>query len=446
MALPKEEEAGLWKKMTVAEIERPTVLDALMEPEALLDSGTGASAYKQLVTPFYARYRWQKQFALEKAARQAVLHREYLAAANYFRTLLREYPVNASLQFDLAGIYSRFGQLGHEAALYEEITDAGVGFPGLAEARQRNELKRRPQTALGYGYLTEEGREGNKAIRKSWAGARLQYSPYLQHDLEVNLARLDYQNTNGQGKIIGTRALASYAANINEYLLLRGGAGAELLEGDQPNTFLLALAAEGRLGDRLTGILSYNRDVNHDTLASLSRNIVQQDYKANFVLDMVSSLQAGGGYLHTDFSDDNTLEGYDLWAAYLVFFEPSFLRFSYTYDFKDAAESGNGGPLQADGFSASDHPYWTPINYWQNRFSVYFKHQLSDDQFRRGVPRHYDLEYVLVYDEMGYAMQTLKGGVFVEYAPQFIFSATGALTSGQDYRSKELFLSAVYRW
>jgi hypothetical protein len=442
--LPRDEEPGLWEKLTVAEIDRKSVIDALMEPQALLEPG--AASLNRLAVSFYARYRWHKQFVLEKIARQAVLDREYLAAANYFRSLLQEFPAEASLRFDLAGIYSRFGQLGHEAALYEEITAAGGDFPGLAEARQRNELKRRPQASLGYGYLREEGREGYKAIRKSWEGGGLQYSPYLQHELEVNLARLDYQGTDGDGKIRGNRAFVSYAANINPQLLLRGGLGAELLEDGHSDTALLKLAAEGRLGDRLTGVISYDRDVMSDTLASLGRNIVQQDYRADLVLDMVPSVQVGGGYLHTDFSDDNSLKGYDLWAAYLLFFEPAFLRFSYTYDFKDTAEGRDGGPLLPDGFSASDHPYWTPMNYWQNRFGVYFKHQLSDDQFRRGVPRYYDLEYVVVYDEMGYALQTLKGGFLVECTPRVIFSLTTALTSGQEYRSKEFFLSAVYRW
>jgi len=446
VALPRAEKPDLWTRLTVAEVDRQTVVDALMEPEAMLESGAEATALSRVAVPFYARYRWHKQFVVEKAARQAVMQREYLAAAKYFRALLREYPAAASLQYDLAGIYSRFGQLGHEAALYEEIGGAGVDFPGLAEARQRNELKRRPRAALGYGYLREEGRGGYKAIRKSWEGASLQSSPYLQHDLEVNLARLDYQNPDGHGKIRGTRAFVSYAANINEQLSLRGGAGAELLQGGQPDTTVLALAAEGRLGDRLTGILSYGRDVVHDTLASLGRNVVQQDYKADFVLDMLPSVQAGAGGLYASFSDNNTMKGYDLWAAYLIFFEPAFLKFSYAYDFKNTTEGRGGGPLQPDGFTAFDHPYWTPMNYWQNRFSVYFKHQLSDDQFRRGVPRYYDFEYALVYDEMGYAMQTLKGGFFVEYAPQVIFSATTELTSGPDYRAKEFFLSAVYRW
>jgi predicted Zn-dependent protease len=446
VVLPPDEAPGLWAQLTAAEIDRPTMVDGLMAPEALFAPGPEAAARNHLAVPFYARYRWHKQFVLEKTARQSLMQREYLAAANYFKVLLRDYPADASLQFDLAGIYSRFGQLGHEAALYEEIAAAGGDFPGLDEARQRNELKRQPRAALGYGYLKEEGREGYKAIRKSWEGASLQYSPYLQHDLGVNLARINYQDPGGAGKIRGTRALVSYAANINEQLLVRGGVGSELLENSQPDTALLEMAAEGRLGDRLTGTFSYDRDVKHDTLASLGRNIVQQDYRADFVLDMVRNVQAGGGYLYSSFSDDNTMKGYDLWAAYLLFFEPAFLKFSYTYDFKDTAEGRGGGPLQPDGFAASDHPYWTPMNYWQNRFSVYFKHQLSDDQFRRGAPRYYDLEYAVVYDEMGYAMQTWKGGFFVEYVPQVTFSATTELTSGPEYRAKEVFLSAVYRW
>lgn len=446
LSLPEDESPDLWTRLTGAELNRQTVLDALMAPKIVFESGPGATALNQVLIPFYARYRWHKQLSLEKIARQAVLQREYLAAANYFRILLRDYPGDASLQFDLAGIYSRFGQLGHEAALYEEIGAAGVDFPGLTEAIERNELKRQPRVVLGYGYLREEGRGGYKAIKKSWTGTSLQYSPYLQHDLEVNLTRLNYQNPDGNGKIRGSRALVSYAANINEHLVLRGGAGAEMLANSQPDTTLLELSAEGRFGDRLTGILSYARDVKHDTLASLGRNIVQQDYRADLVLDMVPSIQAGGGYLRASLSDKNIIKGYDLWAAYLLFFEPAFLKFSYTYDFKDTAEGKGGGPLRADGFAAFDHPYWTPMHYWQNRFSVYFKHQLSGDQFLRGVPRYYNLEYALVYDEMGYAMQTLKGGFFVEYAPRVIFSATSELTSGPDYRAKEFFLSAIYRW
>ena len=39
MALPRDEEPGLWTRLTVAEIDRQTVLDGLMEPRAVLESG-----------------------------------------------------------------------------------------------------------------------------------------------------------------------------------------------------------------------------------------------------------------------------------------------------------------------------------------------------------------------------------------------------------------------
>lgn len=449
LSLPAELKPDVWTRLTVPEVERRTGLDALMEQAAFLAAGPGPESLNRATAPFYAAWRWEKRFALEREARQALLQREYLAAANYLRKLLADYPADVSLQFDLAGIYSRFGQLGSEAVLYEEIMAAGGDFPALTEARARNELKRRPKGTAGYGYLREEGRDGYKAISKTWEEASFQYSPLLQHDLGVSLSRLDYRNTAGPGKLKGTRAMLSYAANVNEQLLLRGGAGAEVLDGNQQDTAIVELAAEGRLGDRLTGVLSYGRDVKRDNIASLARNIIAENFKVDLVLDMLPSVQAGGGLSQTSLSDSNATKGYDLWAAYLIFFEPAFLKLAYTYDFKDSDEGRKGlsaGPVLADGFSADDHPYWAPKNYWQNRFSVYFRHQLSDDQFRRGAPRYYDLEYAMTYDEKGYAMQTLKGGFFIEYSPMVILSATAELASGPDYRSRELFLSAAYRW
>lgn len=449
LRLPAEVEAGFWARLTVPELERQSSLDLLMEHSAFLAAGAAPDSLNQATTPFFAAWRWEKRFALERAARQALLRREYLAAANYLRKLLDDYPADVSLRFDLAGIYSRFGQLGNEAVLYEEIRTAGGDFPGLVEASERNGLKRRPNAAAGYGYLREEGRDGYKAIRKTWEEASFKYSPLLQHDLGLSLSRLDYQNTTGQGRLRGNRAMLSYAANINERFLLRGGAGAEFLDRDQPDTAIVELAAEGRLGDRLTGMLSYGRDVKNDTIASLTRNIIQENFKADLVLEMLPSIKAGGGLSQASLSDNNSTKGYDLWAAYLLFFEPAFLKFAYVYDFKDSADDrkkSGVGPALADGFAAADHPYWAPKNYWQNRFSVYFRHQLSDDQFRRGAPRYYDLEYALIYDEKGYAMQSLKGGFFIEYSPKVILSATTELTSGSDYRSRELFFSAAYRW
>jgi len=445
VSLPRPEGAGLWAMLTVPEFERPSVVDALMLPGHLLDSAAGK--VNLFVVPYYAQYCWQKRFSLERAARQAVMRREYLAASTYFEKLLREYPSDPSLQFDLAGIYSRFGQLADEAALYAEIAEAGELFPGVEEAWARNELKRRPRLSFGYGNLREDGRDGYKAIRKNWEESRFRYSPYLQHELGIDLARLHYRDSeNRLAQIDGSRAFASYDANLDEHLRVKGGVGAEVLEGGGADTLLFSMALESRLSDRLTGTLSYRRDVNHDTLASLRRNIVQQDYKGDLVVNLVPSLQVGGGVVHTDFSDSNAAYGYELRGAYLLFFEPAFLKFSYTYDYRDTDTGHGAGALLADGFALADHPYWAPVNYWENRFSLYFRHQISDDQFRRGVPRYYDLEYVLAYDARGYPSQTWKGGVFVECTEHIMLEAGAEMITGQEYRARELFLSAVYRW
>jgi len=445
VALTGWQEPGLWQRLTVPEFERQTPVDALMSPQGLF--AAEAKPLRQVAASFYADYCWQRRFAMEKNARQAIMRREYLAAADYFTRLLREYPPEDSLRFDLAGLHSRFGQLAEEAALYEDIAASTLDFPGLSEAQTRNSLKRQPRLALGYGYLKEEGRDGYKAIDTSWQTTSLRTFPSLQRELDVDIVRFVYRDPDGEAKIRGTRALLSYAANVDEQMVVRVGGGAELLDDGLSDTAVLDLAVERKLSDRLTGTLSYHRDLNHDTLASIGRNIIQQNYQANLAVTLLPAVQVGGGYVYSDFSDSNVLQGYDLWAAYLLFLDPALLRFSYSYDYKDTEHGPQpGGTPEADGFALADHPYWAPMHYWQNRFSLYFRHQLSDDQFQRGVPRYYDLEYAVAYDGKGYATQTMKGGFYVECGRHLILEATAELISGQEHRAREFFLSAVYRW
>lgn len=439
------QEPGLWQRLTVPEFDRQTPVDALMSPRGLF--AADMMPLRQGAASFYADYCWQRRFVLEKDARQAIMRREYLTAADYFARLLREYPPEDSLRFDLAGLHSRFGQLAEEAALYADIAAGGPDFPGLSEALARNALKRQPRLALGYGYLKEEGRDGYKAIDTTWQAASLRTFPSLQRELDVDVVRFVYRDPDGEAKIRGTRALLSYAANVDEQMVVKIGGGAELLDDGLSDTAVLDLAVERKLSDRLTGTLSYHRDLNHDTLASIGRNIIQQNYQAALAVTLLPAVQVGGGYVYSDFSDSNVLQGYDLWAAYLLFLDPAFLRFSYNYDYKDTERGPQpGGTPEADGFALADHPYWTPMHYWQNRFSLYFRHQLSDDQFQRGVPRYYDLEYAVAYDGKGYATQTLKGGFYMECSRHLILEATAELISGQEHRAREFFLSAVYRW
>ena len=442
--LSLREEESLWRRLAVAEIDRETPLDRQMRPEGFL-AGEG-SAVHALLAAHYARYCWQERFALEHGARKALLDRDYLTAGAYLRRLVREYPEDPSLRFDLAGVYSRFGQLEREAALYEDMVAMGTEFPGVDEAWQRNDLKRRPSFTLGYGYKREDGRGGDKALRSTWQEGRLRYAHQPQQGWGGVVSHLEYRDLDRPARIQGNRALVTFDSILNEHLAFRAGGGGEALEDGRANTLLLDLAVDGRLSDRLTGSLSYGRDANRDTLASLSRNIVQEEYKAELAVDLLSSVQVGGGLSHSEFSDSNAMQGYDFWAAYSLFLDPASLRLSYTHDYKNADSAGGGGPLQADGFASSDHPYWTPVDYWENRFSVAFRHQLSADQFGRGIPSYYDLEYSLAYDGRGLPTQSWRGGFFVELTTHVMLEATAELINGEEYRVRQVFLGAAYRW
>lgn len=441
---PADGRRNFWQKLTDSAGNRENLVDELQAPPFFV--AAGRKEISDVTSRFYAPWQWRKRFVLELQARRAVHDREYFAAQKYFSRLLRDYPAETSLVYDLAGVQSRLGLLDKEAALYDGIPVEGDQFPGLAAARQRNSLKLRPRTAISHGYAKKEGRDGYMALAKSWEELSFWYAPLLRHEFDLSLARVEYRDAAGDSKIRGTRSELTYLTDVNQYLQLVVGGGVESLGDGKPDTALARCEISGRLGDLVSGGLGFRRDVKHDTLASLSRHVVARDLTAKVQVDLLSSLQVGGDYLYSDLSDDNVIQGYDLWASYTIFFDPAFLQFRYTYDFKDSKQGAQAGPLLSDGFAADDHPYWAPVNYWLNRFSVYFKHRLSDDEFKRGVPRYYDAEYIVSYGSRGYAAQSWKGGFFVEWTPHFIMKASAGITSGQEYRAKELFLAAIYRW
>ncbi len=442
------EELGLWEQYVIPEVERTGFVDQVMTPEHLVRSDWTARSWNEVAAPLYASYRWQRYLALEHAARQAVIKRQYLAAKRYFELMAVEGPGDASTLFDLAGLYSRLGQLGPEAAVYEKMQTAYPEYSTLAAASKRNRLKRRPLTGLAYGYLKEEGRDGYKAIWKKSVDFSSWYSPSPRDEFDVRLSRIDYGDTDKDAVIRANRLLARYGLSFTERWQANFAAGLESVDGGgQSDALLFDCDLTGKIGNRLTTSVGYTRGLTQDTLASVGRNIIQQDFAGSVTLAVLSSFEIGGEYLHRDYSDGNSLNGYDLWASYLLFADPVSLQFTYTYDFQDAEEGNNAaGTVLADGFTASDHPYWAPKEYWQNRFSVAWQHQLSENRFARGAPRYYRAEYELAHDSKGYAIQTWKGGFFIEWTPHLLMQATAELTNSDEYRSKDFFFTATYRW
>lgn len=440
-----ERKKGFWQAITFSRSSRPDKMAKIMAVSSVDDPAH--DAVNEVAVPLYAAYRHEIQFSREMAARSSMRRREYFQAVKEYEALLRENPADRNLLFDLAGIYSRLGRLDDEAMIYRRLLNENSNYPGLQAAAERNQLKRQPRASMAYRYCNEEGRDGYVAMKQESSIASLSYAPALHHNFDFSATRIRYESTEGYGKLKASRAFLLYQSGVFDWLDFSAGAGLESLEGGYSDTVLFSLGLNGQVGDKLQGYLRYSRDVVSDTTASLSRNVVGEELAGGFSLDVFPRLISGADYSYMTLSDGNDITRYDFWASYIIWAEPTFLKFSYIYDFRDAREDKNQGlPLTADGFSRLDHPYWSPKNFWYNRFSLFFKHSLSGDTLGRGTPTFYTAEYGVDYDAAGHAVQRLKGSFFVELTDHILVESLVEFVSSDEIRKQEFFVSAIYRW
>jgi tetratricopeptide (TPR) repeat protein len=444
--LPEISRTSIWQLLSYREIEASAFIDRAMTAAHVADNSSQRQReVNSIAIPLYADYRWQERFAGELAARRSVSRREYYLAIRQFEALLKTYREEECLMFDLAGLYSRQGFPGEEAIIYRTIASGNPYFPGLGEAVERNQLKRRPFLRFGFDRFSEKGRSGQKAIRQEQGTVGGWFSPALQQEIDIAAYRIRYQSTEDDRELWARRAFLSYRTDFNNFSFKMGG-GVEDQGGDQPSTGLLAGEVTGRIGDKWRSYLSASRDVTTDTMASLTRNIVRHDIRTGLGIDILPHLMIGGDYSLTDFSDSNTTIGHDLWASYILLPEPTFLKLSYTYEFRDSRRGARSGIPLADGFAVDDHPYWAPVNYWINQVGIHFKHQLSEERFDRSMPRYYILEYSVGHDSDGKAVQYFKGGFFLEWTQRVLMEAVAEITSSEPYRQSVFSLSTSYRW
>ncbi len=446
LSLPPAEEPDFWDQLLRRPTPRMETLIKIMAPEYAADTAPEQAPWRRIAAPLYADYRWQERFALETAARRAVIRREFFNATREYERLVRLYPDDPALRYDLAGLYGRLERYEAEAELYEQLAGGRLAYAGLAEAREGNRLQRRPGSAAVYGYRREEGREGYKAMRHDWYELSQWLSPGLGHRVEVTAGRLNYQGTDReQEKMRANRLAARYNLDLFAGVDLILGAGMTAFDYG-PDRLATVAEVAGDLSDRFWGRLSFQRQLVEDTSAALKRGISANRLKAEGAVDLFPRLRAGAGLERTDYSDNNRTNGYDLWASWLILTDPTRLALRYTYDFKDSSEWQLGGPLLADGFAADDHPYWAPLNYWRKTFDLSFRHQLTDDPFQRDVNRYYTIGYALSYDSRGYAHQAWESAFFAEINRRLLLKAGFSLRNSQEYRTRELAASLVYRW
>ena len=435
VSVPADEPPPPWRRLAGAVNPLSAFIDKVMTPSYAAALQPGDDEVRRLAAPLYAQYRRQQRFALELQARQAVEQREFFAALRAFERLAQEYPDEGPLLYDLAGLYSRLERLEPEAAIYRQLTAEQVQYPGLTGARLRNELKRQPRSSLHHEYRREEGRDGHKAmVSQRWTASHW-LAPYLGHEFDLAVSSLRYRDPDGPETARGRQAELLYRRDAFAEVDLLLGIGAWSLS-DGPEHLLGRAEIAGDFGDRFRGSLAYRRQVVEDTLEAVRRGIRAESYSAEAVIDLLPRLEAGAGYGLLDYSDGNRTHGYDLWAGYTIFTDPTLLNVRYIYDFKDSSQKTPVG----------DHPYWAPANYWRKIVEFSFRHQLTDDPFWRDIPRYYTLRYAAIYDSDGYVHQELAGSLFLEWSPSLILEAGLELCSAPRYRRREFSTTLTYRW
>lgn len=445
LQMPQEPAPSFWQRVTFTRPGKGRLIDRVMSPASM--AIPEQKDVNMVAVPLYSRYMWQQRFAAEMSARQLVEQRDDFQAVNQFTQLVKKYPEDESLLFDLAGIYSRLGKLGDEALLYERIGHIDPDYPGLAEASERNRLKRMPRVSLTYHYEEENGWNGYKELRRDSADFGSWASLKPGSDVDLLLSRIKYSDVDTDNDIMANRAFIAYDANIFDRLDVHLGGGLEAADGEFDDAEIIECGLTGKVGDRLQGEFTYVRDVVADTLASLTRNIISDNYQGGLFLGLMPRLIAGGDYGYTSYSDGNEVKGYSVWASYIIFPEPTYLQFRFKYEFLDARETGDrDGPLLDDGFAAHDHPYWAPLNYWKNSYNILWKHKLSADTLERGTPSYYSAEFMLDYDSQGHVIQTVKGGFFLELTRNLMLESAIRLVNSDEYRDRDFTLSAIYRW
>jgi tetratricopeptide (TPR) repeat protein len=435
-----------WEMISFSEGTPLTISQVIMSPQHAVDFSESAQVANSEAASYYALYRWQERFKKELSVRRSVMRREYYHAANKLENVIEEYGSNDFLLYDLAGLYSKLERLGDEATLYSELEAQNAHFPGLSDAIQRNNLKRKPKIFLAYIMRDDDGWDGYKAVRQEMVKGGGNYYKTINHEWNLDIDRINYESTRDDQNVWSWRTMLNYDAKLTQSLGLSLGGGFEKLAGGYDDTPLLYGAVTGKIADEMRAVFSAKQDVVADTIASLKRNIKRRDYKIELMFDLFPRLLLGGYYDFIGYSDDNWTNNYTFWASYILMPEPTLLKISYNYDFYDSREGQKPGVPSDDGFAMDDHPYWSPLNYWITRFSFYFNHQLSNDTLARGVPSYYTIEYSLGYDSEDNDLHELKGSLNIEIAKNYILSASYGFVDLDEYHHEEALVSLIYRF
>jgi predicted Zn-dependent protease len=444
LQLPPAAEPSLWVRV----VKPLAVKRTPLERSFTLSGGTSADAYAvaRLGTGFFARKRWQDFFAEELAARKSIRRREFFHAVNQYEAM-GDALVEPTLLFDLAGVYASLKRVGDEAVIYEKIQDINPDFPGLAQAMNRNKLQRRPRTGVQLTYLSEEGWGGYKDMTVWQQNVHGWYSPRPRTELFLGATHLYHSAADSEETVQGNEVLAGFTSNVLDYFRIDMSGGVHMLADDYPDKGVFSVSLTGMANDFLKSHIGVERRVVKDTMASLNRGITAEEYTAQATVDLFPRLQVGGKLSRIHYSDDNEMNGYSLWGTLILQPQPNYLYLRGGYEFMDHQDGAGGtGAVLDDGFTEDDHPYWAPVNYWRNQYTLGYQYTYAETLFGHHLPGVVSALYLLEYDSDGELFHHLGAGLHMEITESWIFSFDGAVDFADDYDGCRVDGTLEYRW
>ncbi len=394
----------------------------------------------------YASYRWQQVVSGELSVREAMSDGNYYQAMKEYQKLLNKESSPESL-FDLAGVYSRLGFSGKEAALYEIIKQESPGYPDLDEAIQRNSFKRQPRVIPFVAIDEKTGRDDYYDNNQRTGGLQAWFMPSLKHEFLFDARRIYSKSEEVEQDLWYNRLQAELTWSPVYDLDFLFGVGESFADGEAGSIFLYNFGVNGRIGDVVKGYLGLSEDVVDDTVESLKEGISKKEYQAGISIDFLPRLFGGGEYLFTEYSDGNHQNRYEFWSSYILHSEPTLLMLRYGYEYAHNDDvNGTRDYSYASGFDPADHPYWSPKEYWQNLFTISFEHQLAENILGRGAPSYYSLEYSLGYEIGGYDNHEVKAEIFLEMSRHFLLNSNLEFTTGENQKELNFLFSVIYRW
>lgn len=433
---------SLWNRISFTTPAEPERLETVMSENFLLKNNKNKAS--MIAAELYAEYRWQQSILQERNVRLDMMKGNYYQAMKDYRKLLSKDSSTESL-YDLAGVYSRLGFYGKEAAVYALIKEKSPGYPNLDEAMQRNEMKRSSRTTFSYNYGNQDGRDGYLDNAQHHMGARFWFMPTLTNEISLNIQRT-YSFSSYKQDLVHNRFFAQSNWSPVYGLDFEVGLGAHMYRRNR-DSLLYNFRINGKLGDIAEGYLLSSQDIVDDTVEALKRGITNAQYAAGVKFDLLPGFFGGGEIALSEYSDNNYQSTSKLWTSYTLLNEPKLLQFRYGYEFSHNSDGNQGKNTETDsGFNNGDHPYWSPENYWQHLFTLSYKHQLAEGVLGQGAPSYYSIAYSFGYEYGGFTNHRVKAEIYLELSRHLLLNSRVDYTYGSEYKEQDCRLSLIYRW